>query len=501
MSNSMSNPLVYDYDPSKIQMSYELSLANSLKPYNPSDPSLSLYAGLDTYSFGTQMHLDPYSFSGQQFSMLYPDPYLQGNTVIYETSGHPLQAPAPQTQTHMLPAHETLYPPTAIAPAEMYNVPASLMRHSMSSLYSAPGLAPPIPSSSSSSSSRSLSDVAATVPTSWSLSGSLDPATGVFQRAPEHPRLRTAQACEKCRIRKAKCSGDRPTCARCVTRGLVCEYAAQRKMRGPNKVKRNGLVTGDSPAKGDRLQSVSSSDSSSDDMRGFELSDIPPAVVASTPSTPPNEQPELSGEMSLQYPVAPAPRTASPMDVPVGVDQRRRKRPPPIDLGSAGSIFSSVQSAFLNPQVYEASQMDHFNADRRASLPAYLLESYSRVAIDNTHPVLLCNRKTDSGESLLSEESASSDVLSMHSLPRSESPAPSECAPSTPLSLPSNMFDHGDLLYPSDLHAELLTYNHGVSPIEKAQDPMNTMAELDTITPRAREERPFDEEHGRVLEY
>jgi hypothetical protein len=37
-----------------------------------------------------------------------------------------------------------------------------------------------------------------------SLAGSLDPATGIFYRTPEHPRLRTAQACEKCRTRKAK---------------------------------------------------------------------------------------------------------------------------------------------------------------------------------------------------------------------------------------------------------------------------------------------------------
>ena len=36
------------------------------------------------------------------------------------------------------------------------------------------------------------------------LSGSLDPTTGEFHRTVEHPRLRTAQACEKCRIRKAK---------------------------------------------------------------------------------------------------------------------------------------------------------------------------------------------------------------------------------------------------------------------------------------------------------
>ncbi|GAW03393.1 fungal specific transcription [Lentinula edodes] len=45
------------------------------------------------------------------------------------------------------------------------------------------------------------------------LAGSLDPSTGVFYRMPEHPRLRTAQACEKCRTRKAKCSGEHPSFA------------------------------------------------------------------------------------------------------------------------------------------------------------------------------------------------------------------------------------------------------------------------------------------------
>ncbi|KAG6852958.1 hypothetical protein C0991_007908 [Blastosporella zonata] len=70
-----------------------------------------------------------------------------------------------------------------------------------------------------------------------SLAGSLDPATGIFYRSPEHPRLRTAQACEKCRTRKAKCSGEHPTCKRCSTRGLVCEYAKEGRVRGPNKPK------------------------------------------------------------------------------------------------------------------------------------------------------------------------------------------------------------------------------------------------------------------------
>ncbi|KAF8417543.1 hypothetical protein L210DRAFT_3580774, partial [Boletus edulis BED1] len=40
----------------------------------------------------------------------------------------------------------------------------------------------------------------------------------------EHPRIRTAQACNKCRVRKAKCSCERPMCERCRIRGLVCQY-------------------------------------------------------------------------------------------------------------------------------------------------------------------------------------------------------------------------------------------------------------------------------------
>jgi hypothetical protein len=34
--------------------------------------------------------------------------------------------------------------------------------------------------------------------------GSLDPTTGIYFRTSEHPRMRTLQACEKCRVRKAK---------------------------------------------------------------------------------------------------------------------------------------------------------------------------------------------------------------------------------------------------------------------------------------------------------
>ncbi|KAH8081841.1 hypothetical protein HD553DRAFT_75524 [Filobasidium floriforme] len=50
-------------------------------------------------------------------------------------------------------------------------------------------------------------------------------------------RKRIMQACEPCRVRKARCNGMQP-CGRCTTRNLDCVFAHERKMRGPNKVKK-----------------------------------------------------------------------------------------------------------------------------------------------------------------------------------------------------------------------------------------------------------------------
>lgn len=40
-----------------------------------------------------------------------------------------------------------------------------------------------------------------------------------------HTRLRASQACETCRVRKRKCSGQKPTCGRCSERGLKCVWS------------------------------------------------------------------------------------------------------------------------------------------------------------------------------------------------------------------------------------------------------------------------------------
>ncbi|KAK7040875.1 hypothetical protein VNI00_009471 [Paramarasmius palmivorus] len=46
-------------------------------------------------------------------------------------------------------------------------------------------------------------------------------------------RCRTAVACDKCRERKTKCSGERPVCKRCSSRGLICVYASRETKRRP----------------------------------------------------------------------------------------------------------------------------------------------------------------------------------------------------------------------------------------------------------------------------
>ncbi|KAI0784046.1 hypothetical protein C8Q75DRAFT_810392 [Abortiporus biennis] len=52
----------------------------------------------------------------------------------------------------------------------------------------------------------------------------------LFLRSPTPvEKRRTAQACKSCRERKAKCSGERPACERCVSRGLLCVYAVEQK--------------------------------------------------------------------------------------------------------------------------------------------------------------------------------------------------------------------------------------------------------------------------------
>ncbi|KLO19225.1 hypothetical protein SCHPADRAFT_81365 [Schizopora paradoxa] len=64
-----------------------------------------------------------------------------------------------------------------------------------------------------------------------------------FCRTPNSTlRQRTAQACEKCRDRKTKCSGERPVCKRCSERGMVCKWAPETRVRGHSRSKASGQI-------------------------------------------------------------------------------------------------------------------------------------------------------------------------------------------------------------------------------------------------------------------
>ncbi|TFK50750.1 hypothetical protein OE88DRAFT_173075 [Heliocybe sulcata] len=116
----------------------------------------------------------------------------------------------------------------------------------------------------------------------WSMAGSLDPSKDMLYRSTQ-PRLRTAQACRKCQLRKVKCTGE-STCARCARRGLICEYAPQQRTRGSNKPKHG------SPSPSFSSSSLSSRGSTPDVK---QERDIIPAVIrrhcasSSKPTTSP----------------------------------------------------------------------------------------------------------------------------------------------------------------------------------------------------------------------
>ncbi|PIL28245.1 transcription factor [Ganoderma sinense ZZ0214-1] len=61
----------------------------------------------------------------------------------------------------------------------------------------------------------------------------------IFLRSPTPLKnRRTQKACNKCRQRKAKCSGSRPACTRCIARGYVCEYVEEEKRTTPQNAAR-----------------------------------------------------------------------------------------------------------------------------------------------------------------------------------------------------------------------------------------------------------------------
>ncbi|KAJ5085126.1 hypothetical protein N7532_009897 [Penicillium argentinense] len=62
---------------------------------------------------------------------------------------------------------------------------------------------------------------------------SATPAEDPNARRKRPGRKYTSRACEECRRRRAKCDGNRPSCSRCLDRGLRCQYSTAEDGRQP----------------------------------------------------------------------------------------------------------------------------------------------------------------------------------------------------------------------------------------------------------------------------
>ncbi|KAI7285068.1 hypothetical protein KC340_g18385, partial [Hortaea werneckii] len=52
---------------------------------------------------------------------------------------------------------------------------------------------------------------------------------------PSHPNPKLRAACDECRLKKLKCTGEQPACSRCVREGIRCIYSPQKPMGRPKK--------------------------------------------------------------------------------------------------------------------------------------------------------------------------------------------------------------------------------------------------------------------------
>ena len=64
------------------------------------------------------------------------------------------------------------------------------------------------------------------------------------------PAVKRRAACDECRTKKLKCTGEQPACARCGREGLTCVYSPQKQMGRPKKRQRMAEEEGDYPAAG-----------------------------------------------------------------------------------------------------------------------------------------------------------------------------------------------------------------------------------------------------------
>lgn len=159
-----------------------------------------------------------------------------------------------------------------------------------------------------------------------------------------------------------QCSGEHPACQRCQLRGLKCEYAAERKMRGPNKVKKHR----ETKAHSRRTSVASITSMTSSASAGSSMSDGSPSLASSTFT--------MKLDINRDTPSSP-PESAGSDNDSDRIDSRRQ-RPRRIDLAGTRLYeqMPSPHGAALGHEMMSPGAA----AFRRQSLPSYLLEGYVR---------------------------------------------------------------------------------------------------------------------------
>ncbi|KAH9948052.1 hypothetical protein B0H21DRAFT_291065 [Amylocystis lapponica] len=120
----------------------------------------------------------------------------------------------------------------------------------------------------------------------------------MFLRSPTPLKnRRTTKACNKCRERKAKCSGGRPACSRCLSRGYLCEYVSDvKRARGPT-LGRQRRRDGDAPYGSDYASSLGDTSSTAS---SADPSEYAASAQSLSPKREENDDLVLYGE--LAYP-------------------------------------------------------------------------------------------------------------------------------------------------------------------------------------------------------
>ncbi|RMY66221.1 hypothetical protein D0863_08592 [Hortaea werneckii] len=71
------------------------------------------------------------------------------------------------------------------------------------------------------------------------------PNTGPTLPIPSQSNPKLRAACDECRLKKLKCTGEQPACSRCVREGIQCIYSPQKQMGRPKKRQRVGAAEED----------------------------------------------------------------------------------------------------------------------------------------------------------------------------------------------------------------------------------------------------------------